>query len=63
VSLTGLSLIVPWDTAATVMGDMSEPQGLYPERYLVKGFPSDEQMAEMKPVLDPGSRQVKGQVL
>jgi hypothetical protein len=46
--------IVPWDTVAMVMGDMLEPQGLYPERYLVKGFPSDEQMAEMKPVRDPG---------
>ena len=46
--------IVPWDTVAIVMGDMLQPQGLYPERYLVKGFPSDEQMAEMKPVRDPG---------
>lgn len=45
--------MVPWDTAAAVMGDMLEPQGLYPERYLVNGFPSDEQMAEMSPVLDP----------
>jgi hypothetical protein len=47
--------IVPWDTAAAVMGNMLEPQGLYPERYLVKGFPSDEQMAEMQPLLDPGT--------
>jgi hypothetical protein len=45
--------IVPWDTAVSVMGDMLEPQGVYPERYLVKGFPSDEQIAEMSPVLDP----------
>lgn len=35
------------------MGDILEPQGIYPERYLVKGFPSDEQMAAMAPVLDP----------
>ncbi|MEI8072468.1 MAG: hypothetical protein WCI09_12940, partial [Planctomycetota bacterium] len=47
--------IVPWDTAAAVMGDMLEPQGLYPERYRVRGFPSDKQMAEMQPVLDPRS--------
>jgi hypothetical protein len=46
--------LVPWGTAAAVMGDMLEPQGVYPERYLVKGFPSDEQMAAMAPVLDPG---------
>jgi hypothetical protein len=26
---------------------------VYPERYLVKGFPSDEQIAEMVPVIDP----------
>lgn len=45
--------LVRWDTAAAVMGDMLEPQGLYPERYLVKGFPSGEQMAKMQPVLDP----------
>ena len=45
--------LVPWGTAAAVMGDMLEPQGVYPERYLVKGFPSDEQIAEMSPVLDP----------
>ena len=38
------------------MGDMLEPQGVYPERYLVKGFPSDEQIAEMSPVLGPGMR-------
>ena len=37
---------------ATTMGDMLEPQGLCPERYLVKGFPSDDRMAEMQPVLD-----------
>ncbi len=48
--------IVPWDTAVSVMGGMLQPQGMYPERYLVKGFPSDEQMAEMSPVLDPGNR-------
>jgi hypothetical protein len=48
--------LVPWGTAAAVMGDMLEPQGLYPERYLVKGFPRDEQIAEMQPVLNPGAK-------
>jgi hypothetical protein len=47
--------LVPWETAAAVMGDMLEPQGLYPERYLVKSFPSGEQMAEMHPLLYSGA--------
>ena len=40
---------------ATTMGDMLEPQGLCPERYLVKGFPSDEKMAVMQPAIDLGT--------
>ena len=34
-----------WERVAGVAGDLMEPQDLYPERYRVVEFPSDEQLA------------------
>jgi hypothetical protein len=39
---------VPWEHAASVMGDAMEPQGLVPERWLVDRFPSDDEQAELR---------------
>jgi hypothetical protein len=39
----------PWDRARAVLGDLMKPVGLYPERYLVEEFPSDEQLAAFGP--------------
>jgi hypothetical protein len=39
----------PWGRAQAVLGDMMKPVGLYPERYLVEAFPSDEQLAALRP--------------
>jgi len=33
-----------WGSVMRVVGDLLEPQGLYPERYRVKRFPSEEQL-------------------
>lgn len=35
---------VPWDKAAAVLGDRIKPVGIYPERYLVEGFPSEAEI-------------------
>jgi hypothetical protein len=37
-----------WDKVREVVGDLMEPQETYPERYLVREFPSAEQLAEME---------------
>jgi hypothetical protein len=39
--------VAPWGRAESVLGDMLKPVGLYPERYLVDGFPSEEQLAAL----------------
>ena len=39
---------VPWDHAASVMGDAMQPQGLVPERWRVDRFPSEEEQAELR---------------
>jgi hypothetical protein len=39
--------VAPWERAESVLGDMLKPVGLYPERYLVEGFPSEEQLAAL----------------
>ena len=36
---------VPWAAAAEVLGDRIKPVGIYPERYLVEGFPTAEEIA------------------
>jgi hypothetical protein len=36
---------VPWTIAEAVLGDRLTPVGLYPERYLVEGFPTEEEIA------------------
>lgn len=36
---------VPWAKAETVLGDRIKPVGIYPERYLVEGFPTEEEIA------------------
>jgi len=39
----------PWGKAEAVLGDLMKPVGLYPERYLVEAFPSDEQLDAFGP--------------
>ncbi len=41
-------LMVDWEKAAAIVGDLLEPQGLYPERFRVRTFPSDALFAELK---------------
>jgi uncharacterized protein YtpQ (UPF0354 family) len=36
---------VPWADAEMVLGDRLKPLGIYPERYLVEGFPTEEEIA------------------
>lgn len=36
-----------WDRVLRVVGALMEPQGLYPERYRVRSFPSDEQLTDL----------------
>lgn len=40
--------MVPWDEVARVAGDLFEPAGMYPERYRVERFPSQDQLATIK---------------
>jgi hypothetical protein len=37
-------LLVPWERAAEVVGSLMQPMGMYPERWRVLEFPSDEQL-------------------
>ena len=37
----------PWERVRQIVGDLLEPQGIYPERYLVKKFPSPQQLAQI----------------
>ena len=45
---------VPWEKAQAVLGERIKPVGLYPERYLVEGFPSEEQLALLRSGGQPG---------
>jgi uncharacterized protein YtpQ (UPF0354 family) len=38
---------VPWKRVIEVMGDRMEPMGMYPERYRVRTFPTDHELAAM----------------
>src|SRR5699024_7376567 len=38
---------VDWDWAVRVAGPLMQLQDMYPERWLVREFPSDEQLREM----------------
>jgi hypothetical protein len=38
----------PWERAEAVLGERIKPAGMYPERYLVEGFPSEEQLALLR---------------
>ena len=40
-------LMVPWDRALEVTGNLMEPMGMYPERWRVTEFPSNEQLKAM----------------
>jgi hypothetical protein len=37
----------PWDRVREVAVELMQPQGLYPERYRVKSFPSNDQLAAL----------------
>ena len=42
--------MAPWDRVVAAAGDLLEPQeGLYPERFRVRAFPTHEQLAQMAP--------------
>jgi hypothetical protein len=45
---------VPWEQAQAVLGQRIKPVGLYPERYLVEGFPTEEQFALLRSDGQPG---------
>lgn len=36
-----------WERAAKLVGDLLVPQGMYPERYRVEAFPTDDQLAAL----------------
>ena len=40
--------MVPWNDVEQMAGDLLEPQGMYPERYRVDGFPSQAQLTALK---------------
>jgi hypothetical protein len=42
------STMVAWDRLVAVAGDVLEPTDLYPTRYRVKDFPTDEQYEQLK---------------
>lgn len=43
----GIRAQVGWADAKRVLGDAMKPQGLYPERYFVSGFPTEAQFEAM----------------
>jgi hypothetical protein len=45
---------VPWEQAQAVLGERIKAVGLYPERYLVEGFPSEEQLVFLRSDGQPG---------
>lgn len=40
--------LIDWDTVTRVVGDLMTAQGIYPERYRVTDFPSEEQLKAMR---------------
>lgn len=49
---TGHEMIgpVPWARVVEILGDRMEPQGLYPERYRVRTFPTDAELTALTAV-------------
>jgi len=43
----GVPAMVEWQKVLEVVGDMMEPLDIYPPRYRVRGFPSENQLAAM----------------
>ena len=41
------TMMVPWQRVREVVGDLMQPQGMHPERYLVEAFPSSDQLARL----------------
>ncbi len=39
--------VARWEQAQAVLGEMMKPVGLYPERYLVEDFPSEDQLTAL----------------
>ena len=50
--LGGKPRIVEWQEAVGVVGDMMEPVDIYPPRYRVRGFPSENKLAAMGDMLE-----------
>jgi uncharacterized protein YtpQ (UPF0354 family) len=46
---TQQSHFVPWQTLQEIAGDLMKPLDYYPPRFLVDGFPTNEQIANMQP--------------
>jgi hypothetical protein len=41
-------VIAHWVDADRIVGERMKPQGLHPERYMVTGYPTDDQLAELR---------------
>jgi hypothetical protein len=44
---SGIVAGATWERVKQIVGDLMEPEGLYPERYRVRGFPSAGQLAAL----------------
>lgn len=42
------ALMADWDRAVEIVGDLMEPQNIYPERVRVSEFPTERQLADME---------------
>lgn len=42
-----------WKTVRTLVGELMEPQGMYPERWLVKEHPNESVMSQLRATLEP----------
>jgi len=45
-------VMAPWEKVVEIVGDLMSPMGMYPERFLVEGFPTAGQLAAMGNELD-----------
>jgi hypothetical protein len=45
--------LVPWEVAAKVMNSALRPLDMYPQRWAIDSYPSDEQMVELRKAVIP----------
>ena len=51
--------VAEWDNVMNIVGDMMQPIGMYPERYRVTTFPTQEQLSAMDLSMEPCTVMVK----